>query len=95
MRQKRRKFSSAFKAQVAIEAIKERESLTELAKRFEIHPNLIKRWKQEFLEGSSSVFDKKTKEKDTSDEMEELYSKIGKLEMYNDFLKKNLKKMGL
>lgn len=46
MKQGRRKFSSAFKAQVAIEALKERESLAELAKRFDLHPNMISMWKQ-------------------------------------------------
>lgn len=41
----RRVFTGAFKAQVALEALKERETLSELSKRFEIHPNMIKRWK--------------------------------------------------
>ncbi|NMB82824.1 MAG: transposase, partial [Ignavibacteria bacterium] len=45
----RRKFSAGFKAKVAIEAIKERESLAELSKRFEVHPNMISKWKQEFI----------------------------------------------
>lgn len=94
-RRNRRKFSSSFKAKVAIEALKERETLTELAARFEVHPNQISQWKQEFLENSSTVFDKpgissKSKELDP----DKLYSKIGKLEMENEFLKKNLQKLG-
>ena len=87
MKQKRRKFSSAFKAQVAIEALKERESLAELSKRFEVHPNMISKWKQEFLERSSEVFDKKS-EGDSGVDPEKLYAKIGQLEIENDFLKK-------
>ncbi|NLJ19775.1 MAG: transposase, partial [Bacteroidales bacterium] len=49
MKATRRKFSAGFKAKVAIEAIKERESLAELSKRFEVHPNMISKWKQEFI----------------------------------------------
>ncbi|HET53766.1 MAG TPA: transposase [Ignavibacteria bacterium] len=93
MKQKRRKFSSAFKARVAIEALKERETLAELSKRFEVHPNIIGKWKQEFLEKSSTVFDNKSEGKSDVD-ADKLYSKIGQLEMENDFLKKSLNKIG-
>jgi len=94
MKQKRRKFSGAYKAQVAIEALKERESLAELSKRFELHPTMISKWKQEFLENSSEVFDKRVSEPDKEVDLDKLYSKIGQLEMENDFLKKSLKKIG-
>ncbi len=90
----RRKFSAGFKAKVAIEALKERESLAELSKRFEVHPNVISKWKQEFIEHSAEVFEKKKEVEDGVD-LEKLYTKIGELEMENDFLKKNLKKIGL
>jgi len=94
MKRSRRKFTSAFKARVAIEALKERESLAELSKRYEVHPTMISKWKQEFLEKSSDVFDKKSEEEIGVDP-EKLYAKIGQLEMENDFLKKSLKKTGL
>ena len=94
MKRSRRKFTSAFKARVAIEALKEREALAELSKRYEIHPTMISKWKQEFLEKSSDVFDKRSEEESGIDP-EKLYAKIGQLEMENDFLKKSLKKTGL
>jgi transposase len=94
MKKKRRKFTGAFKAKVAIEALKERETLAELSKRFEVHPNMISKWKQEFLEKSAGVFDKKS-EGESSVDPEKLYAKIGQLEIENDFLKKSLKKIGL
>ncbi len=96
MRKTRRKFTSEFKTKVAIEAIKERYTLSELAKRFELHPNQISTWKHEFLEKSTSVFEKKNK-KSTEEviDIEKLYNKIGKLEMERDFLKKNLTKLNL
>jgi transposase len=94
MKQKRRKFSGAFKAKVAIEALKERETLAELSKRFEVHPNMISKWKQEFLERSAEVFDKKS-DAESEVDPEKLYAKIGQLEIENDFLKKSLNKIGL
>ena len=93
MKQKRRKFSGAFKAKVAIEALKERESLAELSKRFEVHPNMISKWKQEFLDKSAEVFDKKS-DAESEVDPEKLYAKIGQLEIENDFLKKSLNKIG-
>ena len=91
MKRSRRKFTSAFKARVAIEALKERESLAELSKRYELHPTMISKWKQEFLEKSSDVFDKRSEEESGVDP-EKLYAKIGQLEVENDFLKKSLNK---
>ena len=94
MKKTRRKFSSGFKASVAIEALKERESLAELSKRYEVHPTMISKWKMEFLEKSAAVFDTKSDE-ETGVDPEKLYAKIGQLEIENDFLKKSLKKTGL
>ncbi|NQT02850.1 MAG: transposase [Planctomycetes bacterium] len=95
MKKTRRKFSGAFKAKVAIEALKERESLAELSKRFEVHPNIISKWKQEFLERAAEIFDKKSLDDEPEVDIDKLYAKIGKLEIENDFIKKNLKKIGL
>ena len=94
MKKSRRKFSSAFKARVAIEAIKERESLQELSKRFEVHPTMISKWKMEFLEKTKDVFDTRSEKEDEVD-VDKFHAKIGQLQMENDFLKKSLKKTGL
>ena len=94
MKTSRRKFSGAFKAKVAIEALKERETLAELSKKYEVHPNLISKWKQEFVERSAEIFEKKS-ESESGVDPEKLYAKIGQLEMENDFLKKSVKKAGL
>lgn len=96
MRKTRRKFTSEFKSKVAIEALKERYSLSELAERFELHPNQISQWKQEFLEKSKDIFDKKSsKSKEDQVDLDTLYAKIGQLEVERDYLKKNLKKLDL
>jgi transposase len=91
MKAKRRKFTSVFKASVVLEALKERESLSELAVRFDVHANMITKWKSEFIENASMAFDK---EKDDTVELDQdkLYAKIGRLELENDFLKKSLGK---
>lgn len=93
MKKSRRKFTDAFKAKVAIEALKERETLSELAKRFEIHPNQISIWKREFLENAENAFASKNKKEESDNQVDKLYQKIGQLEMENDFLKKSYLKI--
>lgn len=95
MKKSRRKFSATFKAQVAIEALKERSSLSELAKRFKVHSVQISKWKQEFLENAPAAFDSEAGQQDVEQEKQELYAKIGQLEMERDWLKKNLNRLGL
>jgi len=95
MKTERRKFSAAFKAQVSMEALKERESLAELSKRFDVHPNMISKWKQEFIERSSEIFSTKAPKDDFEAEKERLFAKIGQLEMERDWLKKISKRAGL
>lgn len=95
MKATRRKFTAGFKAQVAIEALKERESLAELSKRYEVHANLISKWKQEFTARASEIFETQSPEVDFEAERETLYAKIGKLEVERDWLKKISKRAGL
>jgi transposase len=95
MKSKRQKHSGAFKAKVAIEALQERETLVELSKKYGIHPNQITRWKKEFLERAPQLFEKTQPTDKDEKEIERLYTKIGHLEMEREYLKKNLKKLGL
>ena len=94
MRKERRKFSAAFKTKVALEAIKEKETLQQLASKFEVHANQITQWKREFLESAEDIFSKKKSEEKVNDEQEKdaLYNKIGRLQTEIDFLKKVLGK---
>lgn len=98
-RGKRKTYDDQFKAKVALEAIKETETLAELASRYDIHPNQIRNWKNEFLENAAMVFggdkDAKAENKDLKKEREELHKRIGEQTMQIDFLKKSLKKLNL
>src|SRR5690606_3397966 len=81
MKKSRRKFKAEFKAQVALAAIQERETLSELAKRYKVHPVQITKWKKEFLQNASAAFEKDAVDKDGEAEKQRLYAKIGQLEV--------------
>ena len=94
MKKNRRVFSVEFKSKVVLESLKERETMAALAKRFEIHPQQITDWKQQFLLGVGAVFGESKKKEKEDSELENLvsslYEKIGRLEVENGFLKKKL-----
>jgi transposase len=93
---KRKQHAPAFKAKVALEALKGEQTAAELASRFGVHPTLIHQWKRALLEGASGVFErggKKTAEVDEA-QMKELHAKIGELAVANDFLSRKLKPWG-
>ena len=87
----RRKFSADFKAKVVLEAFKERSTIEELARRFELHPTQINTWKREAMSNMVNVFgDKPETINDNEQQTQQLYAQIGQLKVENDFLKKKL-----
>ena len=89
----RKNHGTAFKAKVALEAIKEQQTLSELADRFQVHPNQIAQWKKQLLDRAEEVFVKE-KASDIDPGVKELHAKIGRLAMENDFLSIALGRIG-
>lgn len=81
----RRNHGAAYKAKVALEAIKGERTLIELSEQFQIHPNQITKWKKQLLERAEEVFAKEKKTEGVPS-VKELHAKIGQLAMENDFL---------
>lgn len=93
----RKRFSSDFKAKVALEAAREKFTLNEIAAKYEVHPNQITQWKKELLQKIPMIFEKKqtSSEKQKEKLISDLYQKIGKKDMEIEFLKKTAKKLGI
>ena len=96
MKVTRKKYDAKFKAKVAIEAIRERETLHELASKYGVSPVVICRWKREFIENSAAVFENPKIDDEAIQKQKDRYlRKIGDLEMQLDFAKRVSRKLGI
>jgi len=87
---KRKRYSAEFKAKVALEAIKGEQTISELAGRYGLHPNMIANWKRQAIQNMAEIFSAKTERARAADEarIKELHAKIGQLTVERDFLAK-------
>lgn len=87
----RRNHDAAFKARVALEAIREEKTVAQIAAEHGVHPNQIRQWRQQLLEEVSQLFSdrRRSAEKDSEELQSELYRQIGQLKVELDWLKKN------
>jgi transposase-like protein len=93
-RRQRRNHNSAFKAKVAIAALKGDKTVAELAAQFEVHANQITDWKRQLHENAATVFGER-REKEKEPDIQRMQAKIGQLTLENDFLENALIKAGM
>jgi putative transposase len=88
----RKQYSSALKAKIVVEALRETKTIAELASEHQIHPNLIAKWKRDALDGLPSFFERSRqqnqKEQEQQEKIDELYQEIGRLTTQVNWLKK-------
>jgi len=91
---KRRKFTAAFKAKVALEALRGDRTIQEIASRHKVHPNQVSAWKRQAMDGLGEVFSNGANQaqRDFESEVHDLHAKIGQLTVERDFLARGLKR---
>lgn len=100
MSNKRKQYSSEFKAKVALDAVRGEKTTSELASQYQLHPTVINNWKRQLTEGASSLFEKgtetaKNNENNQQAQIDELYRQIGQLKVERDFLANRSAQLGL
>ena len=87
---KRKTYSAGFKTKVVLEVLQERETVQEIARKYELHPSQISTWKSQILSNADVVFEKGTSRTEDDKEKDALFKKVGQLQLEVDFLKKVL-----
>ena len=95
-RRARRNHTPAFKAKVALGALKNDRTIVQLAEQFDVHPNQIATWKDQLIDGAADVFERGGNAAvQPAVDVKSLHAKIGELTLENDFLEGALTKAGL
>ena len=88
---KRKKYPKEFKARVALEALKDEKSIAQISAEYEVHGNMITKWKKRLKENISEIFVRKNeREPEAEQQLDNLYRQIGRQQVEIDWLKKKL-----
>lgn len=88
---KRIQYPKEFKARVALEALKEAKTIAELSSEYEVHSNMVSKWKKQLHDNVATIFTRKNdQEPDAKQQMDNLYKQIGRQQVEIDWLKKKL-----
>ena len=93
MKKNRTKHSPAFKAKVALAALRDQESVAEIARRHKVHANVVYKWKRQLMENVARAFEAEGSSNDGSQREDELLKKIGELTVERDFLSHGLDRL--
>ena len=93
MKKNRTKHSPAFKAKVALAALRDQESVAEIARRHKVHANVVYKWKRQLMENVARAFEAEGSSNDGSQREDELLKKIGELTVERDFLAHGLDRL--
>ena len=93
MKKTRRNHAPTFKAKVALEAARDEATVTELSRKYGVHVNQIRAWKEQLLTGAVGLFASGVEQqRDQEDLVKDLHAKIGELTVERDFLSRALKR---
>jgi transposase-like protein len=88
---KRKVYPKELRARVALEAIKENKTIAELSSEYEVHSNMISKWKKHLQDNIADIFIRKNeKDPDAEQQIDNLYKEIGRIQVENGWLKKKL-----
>jgi transposase len=94
-RRPRRNHSAAFKAKVALDAVADGRTITEIAQKHDVHPNQVSEWQRQLLDRAAEVFGAPSAPAEPAVDLKALHAKIGQLALENDFLVGSLTRVGL
>ena len=94
-RRPRRNHSAAFKAKVAVDALRDGNTIAEIAQRHDVHPNQVTEWRRQLLDRAADAFAGNAAPEQPAVDLKSLHAKIGQLTLENDFLEGALGKAGL